>query len=119
MADRVIPAQTAPATARSSNSRRERRDYNPRQLRRLQRFLAYRRPVQDAAGNLFGSTGFGGADYDGTIFEIAHGSGTITTLASFNGTDGADPQGSLMLDGTGTSMENDRIGRSRQRWHGV
>ena len=28
---------------------------------------------------------------DGTVFEIVKGSGTITTLASFNGTNGANP----------------------------
>ena len=43
----------------------------------------------DSSGNLYGTTGQGGASTDdGTVFELAHGSGTITTLASFNGTNG-------------------------------
>ena len=32
-----------------------------------------------------------GGNGDGTVFELAKGSGTITTLASFNGTNGAEP----------------------------
>ena len=43
----------------------------------------------------------GGASSDGTVFELAHGSGTITTLASFNGTNGAPPQAGLIMDGSG------------------
>src|SRR5262249_44077231 len=38
----------------------------------------------DAHGNLFGTTEFGGASDRGAVFELAAGSGTITTLASFN-----------------------------------
>ena len=38
---------------------------------------------------------------DGTVFEIAQGSGTITTLASFNGTNGADPYAGLVEDASG------------------
>ena len=43
----------------------------------------------------------GGASHDGTVFELAHGSGTLTTLASFNGTNGANPVAALILDGSG------------------
>ncbi len=63
--------------------------------------------VQDAEGNLYGTTdgGLGCTGSvetgDGTLFEIAHGSGTITTLASFDGADGASPNGSLLLDTAG------------------
>ena len=32
----------------------------------------------------------GGANDDGTVFEVAAGSNTITTLASFNGTNGIE-----------------------------
>ena len=35
------------------------------------------------------------------VFELAHGSGTITTLASFNGTHGANPYDSLIMDSSG------------------
>ena len=45
----------------------------------------------DSSGNLYGTATDGGADGDGTVFELAQGSGTITTLASFNGTNGATP----------------------------
>ena len=47
----------------------------------------------DSSGNLYGTTERGGANGDGTVFELAHGSSTITTLASFNGTNGVDPNG--------------------------
>ena len=49
--------------------------------------------VEDAGGNLFGTTGQGGAYNDGTVFEVAAGSGAITTLVSFDGTNGKDPTG--------------------------
>jgi uncharacterized repeat protein (TIGR03803 family) len=57
--------------------------------------------VMDSAGNLYGTTYGGGASGDGTVFELAKGSGAITTLASFNGTDGAFPVAGLVLDGSG------------------
>ena len=57
--------------------------------------------VEDSSGNLFGTTVIGGADNDGTVFEVAHGSGTITTLASFNGTNGANPYAGLVEDSSG------------------
>ena len=43
----------------------------------------------------------GGASNDGTVFELAKGSGTITTLASFNGTNGAIPDCRLIMDSSG------------------
>ena len=46
----------------------------------------------DGSGNLYGTAGQGGANKCGTVFELAAGSGTITDLASFNSTDGNDPQ---------------------------
>jgi len=49
----------------------------------------------DAAGDLFGTTNAGGANGDGTVFEVAKsGNGyasTPTTLVSFDATDGYDP----------------------------
>ena len=57
--------------------------------------------VADASGNLFGTTSSGGANGDGTVFELAKGSGTITTLASFNGTNGDDAHGGLHIDASG------------------
>ncbi len=57
--------------------------------------------VEDGSGNLFGTTTAGGASGDGTVFEVKAGSGTITTLASFNGVNGADPHAGLVEDGSG------------------
>jgi uncharacterized repeat protein (TIGR03803 family) len=57
--------------------------------------------VADSNGNLYGTTYMGGRYGAGTAFEVAKGSGTITTLASFNGTNGAKPQGALALDLSG------------------
>ncbi len=44
--------------------------------------------IEDSSGNFFGTTNGGGASGDGTVFEVVAGSGTITALASFNGTNG-------------------------------
>jgi uncharacterized repeat protein (TIGR03803 family) len=57
--------------------------------------------VRDAQGNLFGTTQGGGANNLGTIFELAAGSSTITTLATFNGANGTQPEGTLLLDSQG------------------
>jgi probable HAF family extracellular repeat protein/uncharacterized repeat protein (TIGR03803 family) len=60
--------------------------------------------IADAAGDLFGETGTGGANGDGTVFELVNnggGSYTPTTLVSFNGIDGADPTVVLTADAAG------------------
>jgi uncharacterized repeat protein (TIGR03803 family) len=57
--------------------------------------------VTDSAGDLFGTTDYGGANNDGTIFEIKAGSSTVTTLFSFNGANGANPHGNLIADSAG------------------
>lgn len=61
--------------------------------------------IADAAGNLYGTTAGGGADFDGTVFEIAKtASGyasTPTTLISFTGTNGVNPSAALYFDGAG------------------
>jgi uncharacterized repeat protein (TIGR03803 family) len=57
--------------------------------------------IADTHGNLFGTTSAGGASNLGTVFEIAKGSGHITTLVSFHGTDGATPDGGLIIDANG------------------
>jgi uncharacterized repeat protein (TIGR03803 family) len=57
--------------------------------------------IEDASGNLFGTVAGGGASGDGTVFEVAAGSGVITTLATFNGTNGANPNGALIEDASG------------------
>ena len=53
--------------------------------------------IADAAGDLFGTTESGGADGDGTVFEIANTAtgyaATPTTLVTFTGTgNGANPR---------------------------
>ena len=60
--------------------------------------------ITDAAGDLFGATFAGGANGDGTVFELVNNDGggyTLTTLASFNGTDGNGSEGSLIADAAG------------------
>jgi uncharacterized repeat protein (TIGR03803 family) len=57
----------------------------------------------DTKGNLYGVTGAGGDDNQGTIFELTPGvhGWTLTTLHSFNGQDGGTPNGGLIFDAAG------------------
>ena len=57
--------------------------------------------IVDSNGNLYGTTRYGGPNNDGTIFEVAKGSGNITMLASFNGANGIEPMGGLIMDRNG------------------
>jgi len=66
--------------------------------------------IQDAAGNVYGTTEFGGSDSGcdnsgcGTVFELTLSGGvwTKTLLYTFSGSgDGGAPDGSLVLDGVG------------------
>jgi uncharacterized repeat protein (TIGR03803 family) len=65
--------------------------------------------IADANGDLFGTTYGGGANNDGTVFELVnHGTvaapsyaSTPTTLVSFNGANGVAPCGSLIADANG------------------
>jgi uncharacterized repeat protein (TIGR03803 family) len=67
--------------------------------------LPYAGLIFDKAGNLYGTTESGGANSQGTVFEMtrnSNGSWTETVLYSFTGsTDGGQPYGSLVLDGAG------------------
>jgi uncharacterized repeat protein (TIGR03803 family) len=57
--------------------------------------------VRDGAGNLYGTTGEGGAFSHGTVYRLDS-SGVETVLHSFNGgTDGAYPSAGLTLDAAG------------------
>jgi uncharacterized repeat protein (TIGR03803 family) len=59
----------------------------------------------DAAGNLYGGTVYGGADGDGTLFELknANGNYSYTLLYTFTGgADGANPYGPPSLAPNGT-----------------
>jgi uncharacterized repeat protein (TIGR03803 family) len=57
--------------------------------------------VFDQAGNLYGSTVFGGANGGGTVYELSPvgGSWTLTTLYSFSGV--AGPYNTLTMDANG------------------
>jgi uncharacterized repeat protein (TIGR03803 family) len=70
--------------------------------------------IADAAGDLFGTTFGGGADGDGTVFEIAKTGtgyeGTPTTVASFNGTDGENPTAGLIADAAGDLFGTTEMG---------
>ncbi len=55
----------------------------------------------DAQGNLYGTAPYRGANNDGTVWELAKGSSTITALASFNGTNGSFPSAGVTLDAHG------------------
>ena len=57
--------------------------------------------LMDPAGNLYGTTYRGGTENDGTVFEIANGSSAITTLASFDGTNGAYTFGGVTMNAAG------------------
>lgn len=59
--------------------------------------------VRDEAGNLYGTTSFGGNPSCGTVFKLDS-TGRETVLHAFNcsgGTDGSDPQAGLILDQAG------------------
>jgi uncharacterized repeat protein (TIGR03803 family) len=67
--------------------------------------------IADAAGNLYGTTKTGGAPGDGTVFELS-GSihQTLTTLATFNGSNGMDPVASLVFDPAGNLYGTTTVG---------
>jgi uncharacterized repeat protein (TIGR03803 family) len=55
----------------------------------------------DAAGNLYGTTGIGGAYNDGTIFEVASGTHKLSVLVSFDGANGSTPGDRVVVDSAG------------------
>ena len=73
--------------------------------------------IADAAGDLFGTTEAGGANNDGTVFEIpktgtgSTGFGAPTTLVTFTGTgNGAAPFAGLIADAAGDLFGTTRFG---------
>ena len=58
--------------------------------------------MQANDGNLYGATYSGGTSNDGTIFQFDLSTNTLTTLHSFEGTDGANPEG--LVQGTNGSI---------------
>ena len=66
--------------------------------------LTYVGVTRDAAGNLYGTTRFGGAYQHGTVFKLSPSGGewTYTELYDFPGEDnGSDPFGAVTLDANG------------------
>ncbi|MDB5354709.1 MAG: hypothetical protein JWN24_1162 [Phycisphaerales bacterium] len=57
--------------------------------------------IADAAGNLYGTAELGGANGYGVVFEVAAGTHALSTLATFNGSNGAYPEGGLIADAAG------------------
>jgi uncharacterized repeat protein (TIGR03803 family) len=61
--------------------------------------------VEDAKGDLFGAAARGGANGDGTVFEIVNGpngyASTPVVLANFTGANGQNPFGGLIADAGG------------------
>ena len=64
----------------------------------------------DSSGNLFGTTINGGANSQGTVYEIKKGSNAITDLAAFNTTNGSAPYGGVTLDSNGNLFGTTRDG---------
>jgi uncharacterized repeat protein (TIGR03803 family) len=64
----------------------------------------------DAAGDLFGTTFRGGADNDGTVFEIVKSTGALITLATFTGANGASPLSDLVIDAAGDLFGTTEVG---------
>jgi uncharacterized repeat protein (TIGR03803 family) len=61
------------------------------------------RLILDAAGDLYGTTAYGGAHGHGTIFKVNATTGDETVVYSFaGGTDGANPNAGLVQDAAGT-----------------
>jgi uncharacterized repeat protein (TIGR03803 family) len=59
--------------------------------------------IFDSAGNLLGSTFFGGTDLYGTVFQLTPSGGrwTETSLYEFAGASGDSPRGGVIRDGSG------------------
>jgi uncharacterized repeat protein (TIGR03803 family) len=70
--------------------------------------------LMDSAGNLYGTTEFGGIHGLGTIFELSPQGGggyTPTVLHSFGrGTDGSEPWASVIMDGAGNLYGTTQFG---------
>jgi uncharacterized repeat protein (TIGR03803 family) len=67
--------------------------------------------VQATNGDFYGTAEDGGANGDGTVFQITP-SGTLTTLHSFDSTDGSGPQSALVQAANGDLYGTTRFGGS-------
>ncbi|MGA2373128.1 MAG: choice-of-anchor tandem repeat GloVer-containing protein [Candidatus Korobacteraceae bacterium] len=72
--------------------------------------------VQGSDGNFYGTTSLGGGAHRwGTVFKITS-SGTLTTLHSFDGTDGNGPEAALVQASDGNSATTrEAVGRKPRR----
>jgi len=69
--------------------------------------------VTDPSGNLYGTTRYGGANGEGTVFELTNSNGVWneTILYSFaGGNDGASPAASVVFDPAGNLYGTTRLG---------
>jgi uncharacterized repeat protein (TIGR03803 family) len=67
--------------------------------------------IEGSDGNFYGTTYYGGANNEGTVFQITP-TGVLTTLHSFDGTDGSYPIGLLFQATNGTFYGTTSIGGS-------
>jgi uncharacterized repeat protein (TIGR03803 family) len=74
--------------------------------------------IMDGSGNLYGTAAYGGASNHGTVFEVAKGSGTVTTLASFNGSNGYLPAAGVIMDSSGNLYGTTNSGTIFELAHG-
>jgi uncharacterized repeat protein (TIGR03803 family) len=68
--------------------------------------------VADAAGNLYGTTTYGGASESGTVFKFTAGTSALSTVRSFSAASGAFPYGGLIADAAGNLYGTTQFGGS-------
>lgn len=78
----------------------------------------YAGPTLDAGGNLYGTTGAGGADNDGVVYKYKTSAGTLSALYSFTGaTDGRGLATRVIIGPNGSLYGSDAEGGTNN--HGV
>jgi len=65
--------------------------------------------IRDAAGNIYGTTAYGGDFGDGTVFTL-DAFASFKLLHSFSGADGYQPYAGLVQDGAGNLYGTTRFG---------
>lgn len=74
--------------------------------------------IRHKDGSLYGTTSFGGASNNGTVFKIDT-TGKESVLHSFSNTDGSNPQGGLVQDPAGNFFGTTEYGGGRFSDYGV